>query len=71
MLRLGDWKANYYHKMGESLKTRLAVKSEPSSPVHSHGAISTEERPQSGRSWAPFTRSSSGVDASVVFLPSA
>lgn len=42
MLRLGDWKANPYHKMGASLKTRLAVDSEASSAVHSHGDISTD-----------------------------
>ena len=42
MLRLGDRNANPYHKMGESLKTRLAVNSEASAAVHSHGDMSTD-----------------------------
>lgn len=42
MLRLGDWKASLYHKMGESLKMHLAVNSEVSSAVHSHRDISTD-----------------------------
>lgn len=73
MLRLGDWKANLYHKTGESLKTHLAISSEVSSAVHSHRDISIDRSDPTAMqslSWIPSALSSFGVDLSTVFLPS-
>lgn len=73
MLRLGDWKANLYHKTGESLKTHLAISSEVSSAVHSHRDISIDRSDPTAMqslSWIPSALSSFVVDLSTVFLPS-